>query len=68
MHLYSIRLLKTMCTITSRGLLTPGIGRDPVPGFSIWYFWIPDFDVIAITKETHMYTNVKPKWKFIYTE
>jgi len=29
----------------------PGIGRDPVPGFSIWHYWIPVpiFDVIAIT-------------------
>jgi len=26
-----------------------GIGWDPVPGFSIWQFWIPGFDVIAIT-------------------
>ena len=34
-----------------RGLIKPGIGRDPVPGFSIWHFWIPvpGFDVIAIT-------------------
>ena len=26
-----------------------GIRWDRVPGFSIWHFWIPGFDVITIT-------------------
>ena len=35
------RLFTAATQALNRGLLKPGIGWDPVPGFSIWYFWIP---------------------------
>jgi len=53
----TFRLLKAPCILNgnrnnsaiSGGLLKPGtrdpgsagIGWDPVPGFSIWHYWIP---------------------------
>jgi len=39
----------------SRDPVLDGTGRDPIPGFSIWHFWIPGFDDKSIhtVKQKH---------------